>query len=278
MSETWFRIALADAGGTRLVVAPGERLGDAVDLARRRAARGRDAWPIAVELAAPGDVPLGESVGKGVVVARDAPADLPAFRWPSGVVPTLDGARELGAPAEGRRRSRHGDTIAIEAVIAGDRLVETFMEVVEQLPTADNVEVRIAGHHDDAGTTEVWLTPRLGDPRRAIRFLDDHEVELLGNGHVEISVYLRKHRSTLRMTQHKTIVWLTEAPQLAAQFCGWMDARQIPPRDALTMIASVGHFHWRPVATRGRARLIHHLERARLRRVDSWRDAAEEAP
>src|SRR5437867_2923154 len=83
-------------------------------------------WPTAVEPAQAGEVPLGESVGKGVVVERDAPAGLPLFRWPTGVVPSLEGARELGTPIEGYLRTLHKEVHGIEAMIAGDRLVETF--------------------------------------------------------------------------------------------------------------------------------------------------------
>jgi hypothetical protein len=132
----------------------------------------------------------------------------------------------------------------------------------------------VTGHHDGAGTTEVWLTPRLGEVNKAIRFLDDHDVELLGNGHVEVAVYLRKQRSTLRVTEHKTIVWLTEEPELVETFTGWLAARDLPPVDPLPLVSSVDHYHWRQVGTRSRKKLLQHLHRLRLRRVDSWEDAA----
>ena len=275
MSESWYRIALADRAGTRLVVAPGEHVGTALELARARAGRGDETWPVAVQPAPPGEVPLGESVGKGVVVERgDAPANLPAFRWPAGILPSLEGARALGRPVEGHQRSEHGAVHGVEAVVAGDRLVEIFLQLVELLPAADNVEVKVTGHHDGAGTTEVWLTPRLGAVNRAIRFLDDHDVELLGNGHVEVAVYLRNQRSTLRLTEHKTIVWMTEDPSLADTFAGWLVARDLPAVEPLPLVAAVDHYHWRPTATKSRKKLLQHLLRLRLRRVDSWEDAA----
>jgi hypothetical protein len=275
MSETWFRIALADGDGCRLVIAPGQHLGEAIELARARARRGKAAGvPVAAEPAPAGEVPLGESVGKGVVVERDAPEERAWFRWPSGVLPTLDGARALAGAAEGFTTSRHGETHVVEAVLGADRLVEVFMGVVERLPTADNVEIRVTGHLDGAGTSEVWLTPRMGDVRRAIRFLDDHDVELLGNGHVEVGVYLRKQRSTLRMTEHKTIRWLTEDDAMLDPFVGWLTAQGVAASSALPLVAEVDHYHWRPASTRNRKKLLQHLERLRLRRVDSWPDAA----
>jgi hypothetical protein len=273
MSTGWYRIALVDPDGTRVVVAPGEHLGAAIEIAQSRASRKEDAWPIAAEQAAAGEVPLGESVGKGVVVERAAPEGLPLFRWPSGVLPTLDGARALGEVAEGHRRSVREDVHTIEAVVGGDRLVEVLMQLVELLPAADNVEVRVAGHHDAGGTTEVWLSPRMADVNKAIRFLDDHDVELLLNGHVEVAVYLRQQRSTLRLGEHKTIVWMTEDPELADTFAGWLRERGLPEREQLALVSAVDHYHWRPTATRTRKKLLQHLERARLRRVDSWQAA-----
>lgn len=272
--SAWYRIALADVEGIRLVVAPGEHLGEAIEIAQARARRGHDTWPVAAEVAEAGEVPLGDSVGKGVMVERGAaPPGLPRFRWPSGVLPTLDGALHLQDVRDGHRRTRNGDVLATEAVVSGDRLVEVFMQVVELLPTADNVEVRVAGHHDAGGTTEVWLSPRMADVRKAIRFLDDHDVELLGNGHVEVAIYLRQQNSTLRLTEHKTLVWLTENPELADAFAGWMTERGVPARDPLALLSTVDHSHWRPTATRSRKKLLAHLERMRLRRVDSWQAA-----
>lgn len=269
MSEQWYRVALVDGDRTRVAIAPGEQLGDAIRLALARAGR-KDAWPFAVEPAEARDVPLGESVGKGVVVERgEAPAGVTPFRWPSGVLPTLAGARALGRVSVGHARSRHGETEVVEAVVAGDQLVETFHQLVELLPSADNIEVRVMDHYDQGSETEVWLTPRLADVRKVTRFLDDHDVELLGNGHVEVSVYLRKERSTLRLTEHKTIVWLTEDPALADRFAGWLVERDLPAVEPLALVASVDHYHWRPPSTRSRKKLTQYLHRMRLRCVDT---------
>lgn len=269
MSRAWFRIALADGADLHLVVAPGEHLGDAIAAAESRL---RGARPVAAEQAGADEVPLGESVGKGVVVERDAPAALPVFAWPRGILPTLAGARQLGAVHEGWVRRTQGATTALEVLLGVDRLRETYLELVERLPGADNIEVRVTGHHDGGGTTEVWLTPRIGDVRKVIRFLDDHDVELLDNGHVEVSVYVRARKSTLRLTEHKTILWITEDAELADDVSRWLGEHDITPRDELARIGDVDHYHWRPRASRDRRKLLEHLHKARLRRVDSWKD------
>jgi len=272
MSEAWYRIALAgvQASGPIVVVAPGEHLGAAIDVAVRRV--GKAAWPAAAAPAAGPDVPLGESVGKGVVVERGpAPSTaLASFRWPTGLLPSLDHAAAATAAAVEGWVRRPVETIAvIEAQVTGDRTVETFLELVERLPAADNIEVKVFGHYDDAGATEVWLSPRL-DVRRAIRFLDDHDVELIDNGHVELSLYLRQERSTLRLTEHKTIVWMSEEQATVERFTGWLAALKVPAAPELVTLGDLDHYHYRPARSSPRGRLIERLKRMRLRKVDAY--------
>jgi hypothetical protein len=272
-ARTWYRIALAGAGpAPAVVVAPGEHLGDAVANGVRHVGRG--AWAAAVALADASEVPLGESLGKHEVVERPPidPAELPiGLRWPLGVVPSFGDAARAAAIAAGYAR-RPGDVVALEATVGGPELDDVLLGLVEKLPAADNVEIRVMDHHDGAGTTEVWLTPRI-DARRAIRLLDDHDIELLHNGHVEVSIYLRAQHSTLRLSEHKTIVWLSEDEALSDKVAGWMRDAGLPEREhaELSTLAQLGHFHWRPAATSPRRRLIDKLKRLGMRLVDSWK-------
>ena len=272
MSESWYRIALAAGAAPVVVVAPGPHLGEAIDVAARRL--GKDVWPVAAAMAAPGDVPLGESVGKGVVVERGPAPEVPiGFRWPRGVVPSFGDAARAAAAVEGwTRRTATGLTV-VEAQVAGDRLTEVFLDLVERLPVADNLEVKVLAHHDDAGTTEVWLSPHL-DVRRAIHFLDDHDVELIDNGHVELSVYLRGERSTLRLGEHKTLVWISETADTADRFTGWLADLDIVEKSGLETIGDLDHFHFRPARSSSRSKLQARLRRLRLRKVDAWSGAA----
>ncbi len=264
MKETWFRIALGTDDGPRLVVAPGPHLGAAIELASRRLGK---AWPLAAATAAPGEVPLGESVGKGVIALRDRPEKVGAFRWPRGVVAALDGgARPTVVTGTVERAASAG--WALEAVAGGDDARERFLSIVERLPAVDNLEVRVAAHFD-GGRDDVWLTPRLSDPRRALRFLDDFEVDLLDSGHVDVAAYVRAPQSTWRLTQHKTLVWMTVDDALHARVRGWLDEAGLPRREALPTIADGPHHHYRPAAASPRARLETRLHRARLRKVAS---------
>ena len=273
-TRTWYRIALARPDAPSMLVATaGEHMGIAVAAAERHAPR---SFATAVELATEADIPLGDSLGKsGVVELGDAP-DAPVFRWPVGVLPQL--ARAAGASGVRRgwlERPQPG-LLVIEAQTDGEHLTDLFMGMIERLPSADNLEVRMLAHFEDAGRADVWLTSRV-DARWILRFLDDHDAELFGNGHLELSVYVRAHRATLRLTEHKTVVWLARERALEAEVVRWLGELSVPRVDSLIGVKDVPHFHYRPTRSRDRRRLGDELYRQRLRRVDTLRSGARPA-
>jgi hypothetical protein len=267
VTRTWYRIALARPGAAPvLVAASGEHLGAAIAAAEHNLP---GAHAIAAEVATADQVPLGESVGKHLVVTLEEPVpdEAPAFHWPSGVLPRLGHTDAL----RGARRAYaiHPDDalLVIEAQTDGPHLVDLFLGLLERLPAADNLEVRVLDHFEDTGRTDVWLTSRV-NAKKILRFLDDYDVELIGNGHVELSIYVRAHRATLRLTEHKTVVWLAEERALEAEVTGWLRELEVPP-GPLVGIAGAPHFHYRPAKTRDRKKLGEELYRQRLRKVDT---------
>ena len=159
-------------------------------------------------------------------------------------------------------------TLAIEAQVAGDQLVETFLDLVERMPVIDNVEIAVMNHYDEtAGApTEVWLSPRL-DAKRALRFLDDHDQEFLTNGHVEVACYLRNERSTLRLTEHKTIVWIAEDRSTEARLADAFAAHHVPQVQTQLTVANGPHVHYREVQASSRNKIIDRLKQLHLRKV-----------
>jgi hypothetical protein len=99
-------------------------------------------------------------------------------------------------------------------------------------------------------------------------FLDDFDTELIDNGHIELGVYVRDKRATLRLTEHKTVVWIAEDDAMASDVAAWLRALEVPHLESLVRVASVPHFHWRGAKTRGRKKLGDELFKQRLRRVD----------
>jgi hypothetical protein len=109
MSRRWYRVAVSDGAATTLAAAEAEHPGAAIALVVARLGRGgRRVWPVAAAAVDGGAAPLGEAVGRGVVVLAEPPT-LPSFEYPTGVVATL-GERARAAIAPGLRRHQDGDT------------------------------------------------------------------------------------------------------------------------------------------------------------------------
>lgn len=230
-------------------------------------------WPVAVDNASAQDIPLGESVGKGhVIMLANTGSSLPTFRWPTGVLPALSAGASLAGVQPGYVERVDSKLFVIEAQTDDEHLVDLFLGLIERLPAADNLEVRVLDHFEDAGVTDVWLTSRV-NAKKILRFLDDHDVELLGNGHLELSIYVRAHKATLRLTEHKTVVWLAEERALESEMVTWLRELRVPRLDALVTVRDAPHFHYRPAKSRDRRKLGEELYRWRLRKVDTVKRA-----
>lgn len=264
MTRTWYRVALARPSAPQLVAASGEHMGQAIAEAQEHLT---GSWPIAVEHASGEQIPLGESVGKGhVLMLGEAEPTLPAFRWPVGVLPALSGAAAFAGAQRGWVVRPDSKLLVIEAQTDAEHLTDLFLGLIERLPSADNLEIRVQDHFEDAPTSDVWLTSRV-NAKKILRFLDDHDVELLGNGHLEVSVYVRAHKATLRLTEHKTVVWLAEERALEAELKQWLRELDVPQVDKLVTVRDGPHFHFRPLKSRDRKKLSEELYRQRLRKV-----------
>jgi len=281
MTQTWYRVAMVRPGNVpAAVAAAGEHMGTAVAAAERHAP---GSFAIAAEIADESEIPLGESLGKSLVVELGGAPDVPVFHWPVGVLPKLSAAAAAGGARRGWVARPDPGLHVIEAQTTADHLTDLFLGMIERLPSADNLEVRVLDHFEHAPGeaprgVDVWLTARV-DARRILRLLDDHDEELLGNGHLELSVYLRAQRATLRLTEHKTVVWLASDGALDGEVRRWLRELDVPEVDALVTVKNAPHFHYRPANSRDRKRLGDELYRERLRRVDTLRlGAAARAP
>jgi hypothetical protein len=266
-TRTWHRVALAHAGKRpQLVLASGEHVGQALAEAQH-ATPGSHA--IAVDAATADEIPLGESVGKGhVVQLGDAPA-LVDFRWPVGVLPTISNNAAVAGVQRGWVEHAGEQLHVVEAQTDADHLVDLFLGLIERIPAADNLEVRVLDHFEHGVATDIWLTSRT-NARKILRFLDDHDDELIHNGHVELSVYLRAQKATLRLTQHKTVAWLADDRALAADVARWLRELSVPRLDEPLVTVEAGpHVHYRLAKSRDRKRLSDELYKQRLRKVDT---------
>jgi len=271
IKKIWYRIAAAQSGqAARLLAVQGEHLGQAIAVAEQHVGGGARA--LAAEVATGDAVPLGESVGKQHVVELGASDEVRGFAWPPGVLPQLGHTRALAAAQVGVMEHTDAKLFVLEAQCEGDTLVDLFLGMIERLPAADNLEVRVLDHFEDRGQTDVWLTSRI-NARKIVQFLDDHDDELIANGHVQLSVYVRKHKATLRLTEHKTVVFVADDRALEADVTRWFKELAVPRVDKLDRLANAPHFHFRGPKSKARKQLGDELFRQRLRRVDKLRAA-----
>ncbi len=274
VNKTWYRIAVGRTGQPAvLLAAQGEHLGVAIATAEHHIGSGARA--LAVEVAPGTEVPLGESLGKHHVVELGASDEIAGFAWPPGVLPQVGHTQPLAAARAGFAEHADPKRFIVEAQTEGAELVDAFLGMIERLPAADNLEVRLLDHFEDRPQTDVWLTSRING-RKIVSFLDDHD-ELITNGHVQLSIYLRKHKATLRLTEHKTVVWIADDRELAADVARWFTELKIPRIDKLDRVTSVPHFHFRGPKSKDRKKLGEELYRQRLRRVDTVKALAASA-
>ena len=291
MTRTWYRVALGHPSGAAptVVAAAGEHMGVAIAAAERHTP---GAFAIAVEPAPDADIPLGESLGKSGVVELGAATGVPVFRWPVGALPQLSRAAGAAGAARGWTIRPAGALFVVEAQTDAEHLTDLFLGMIERLPSADNLEVKLLEHFEEVGRADVWLTSRV-DGKRILRFLDDYDTELLDNGHLELSIYVRAKQATLRLTEHKTVVWIANDRALEGEVARWLGELAVPRVDqpalpsgsaaghgqaaaggALVTVKDVPHYHYRAAGSRDRKKLADELYRQRLRRVDTVKPRA----
>lgn len=285
----WFEIAIRGDGVAGRLAISAVHLGDAIAIAQ---ARRRGATAVAARALPADAVPLGESVGKGVVqldgVGVDGALPLPphGLLHALSVPPTATAASSATAaptaapmPTPGWRRivAPGADlAVVLEAQAPGPSAIETFLSLAERQPALDNLEVRVLPHLDQTGglgAAAVWLSPR-ATIKDILRLLDDNDRDLLHSGHVELSLYLRRERSTLRLTEHKSIVWLSAATDSERRIVDALAAGGLRQTDALRTWADVPHVHYRPADSRDLDGLRRRLRGMKLRELSTAPAAA----
>jgi hypothetical protein len=271
-TRSWHRVALAlPTGAAQLALASGEHTGQALAEAQHAFPHSE---PIAVDPATADEIPLGESVGKGHIVRLGEAPQLATFKFPLGVLPNITGNAGVARVQEGWVEHTGEQLYVVEAQVDRDHLVDLFMGFLERVPAADNLEVRVLDHFESAPVTDVWLTSRT-NAKKILRFLDDHDDELIHNGFVELSIYLRAQKATLRLTEHKTVVWLADDRAMAPDVERWLKELRVPRITELVTVEAGPHVHYRLAKSSGRKRLGEVLYRERLRRVDVVKPASD---
>ena len=73
----------------------------------------------------------------------------------------------------------------------------------------------------------------------------------------------------MRLTQHKTVVWVGEERALARELAQWLTELKVPRVAELPTGEAGAHHHFRTASGRDRKKLSDELYKQRLRKVDS---------
>ena len=196
------------------------------------------------------------------------------LRYPIGIIPSDNTSHsDPDEIVEAYTVNSDETPFCVEVVVDRRRIENVFFQLVEMLPSASALEIRICGHWDDTRKTGIWLSPDWDSPKKVVSYLKRYKYDLLYNGFVEVSVYSRQEKSTLRLDDHKIIEFYSEHTRYLEDFVGNVEQLGFKPRAPfLTIARGFHHFHYRPSNSLDRVALANALEADGFRFVESIDD------
>lgn len=195
-----------------------DQLGHAIELAVTAARARKLVNPVACEATIVDEVPSGTvqfepslyCTGESHLYPIEAGND--PFQYPVGIIPSDNGDdADPDEIKEAYSVDIDEKPFDVEVVVDRRRIEDLFFSLVEQLPAASALEVRICGHWDNTQRTGIWLSPDWNSKRTVIDYLTTRKTDLFYSGFVEIAVYCRPQKCTLRIDDHKTIAFYSDS-------------------------------------------------------------------
>ncbi len=199
-----------------------------------------------------------------------------AFQFPAGIVPCdcgVAGEPDPGEIVETYVVKSQEAPFSVEVVVDRRRLVDTFYSLLEWLPSANALEVRIHGSWDNSRRTDIWLSPEWDSGKVIREYIEDRKVDLIMNGFVELGVNCREEEATLRLTDHKMISFYAQDMRYVDSCISKLEEMCFVPVESALMIQyGMHHFHYLPPDSHDRASLIAALEADQFDWVESLED------
>ena len=187
-----------------------------------------------------------------------------SFHPPPGIIKScLDGEFEYEQIHEGFRRTKGEDGIyEVEAVVERDRLFSTYNELMKQLPSIRVFWVKISADWEEEDREEFWVKEDLNTPESIAAYLTTHSKDTVKNGHVTLTVYSDVGQTNLTIDSHKTIKVLTKSVRMQSKMAKALARLGFIEETELHSL-EYGYYHWhyRPIRSKSRARLIAALKR-----------------
>ncbi len=160
----------------------------------------------------------------------------------------------------------------IEAAIEGERVFNTFIELVNRLPSIKVFWLVLAADWEDKGREEFWTNEKLNTPKRIESYLTRRWDDTVGNGHVALTAYDRVGQTNLSIDTHKTIKVLTKSLAMQRKLAAGLRRLGF---EELSKFQSLeyGYYHWhyRPARSKSRRGLVAALKKDGF---ELWRSQA----
>ncbi len=170
------------------------------------------------------------------------------FVSPTGIVKSTDDTEydyELIEEKFVALHNKETGIFSLELVLNKENLTPVFFELIDLLPAISLFYIYIHEHWDD-NETELWGNEWLNTPQSIKDFLQQHRVDTLENGFLEIVVYSTEADTDLRIDDHKKIQFATRNEDTFRDIIGCLlDLGYEQTRDFYDLEFGYYHFHYR---------------------------------
>jgi hypothetical protein len=201
--------------------------------------------------------------------------DDPDFMFPIGVVPiNIEGNKyDRDEIRPGYILIPGHDVNGVKIVLDQRQFFDAFKTLFTAIPARDTLEIRIGGHWN-AGTTEVWIAPPDIHDETLYKFLLSNTDRPLNNGHIEIGIYCREAKTTLRVTDHKTVAYFSDDKKYLDIIPTIEDMRIQHLDTAYSIDEGIHHCHYCWDEDLTVEQFKHFLTRHSFKKVDEWKEDA----
>ena len=194
----------------------------------------------------------------------------PDFEFPAGIVPSnADGPCRLEEIRECYFSEQSESMFSVTVVVDGRRLIESLTNIFDILPSKDGLEINIKEHWNDRNVTEIWIAGPEFTDGNILDFLLENDTNLICNGGVEVAIYSRKEKTTLRFTDHKIFRYYAEDIDFIGQFVkGVARLGYSEMKECRNILRRYHHYHYAPKGARTPAELKILLSSSHFKKVD----------
>jgi hypothetical protein len=157
-----------------------------------------------------------------------------------------------------------------ELVAGKSKLIDTFIEAINFLPSVDGFWIYIWNHWDDS-KTELWAGKNIADKKSAVDFLLRHKSDTLENGFLDCVVHCKIGETNLTLDDHKKIQLHTKDQNLFDDFGEKIsDLGFKQTKEFYNLEFNYHHYHYKPANSLSRDDFKGLLRNNNFEKIDEW--------